>query len=62
MSKSGADTILYVLCCALVGATAAVRIGILEYSQFLTLLLAGLTIGITVVKSINDDDDEGKDK
>ena len=63
MSKESLDNILYILCLALVGATAAVRQGILEYSQFLTLLLAGITVGITAAKSVKDnDDDERKDK
>jgi hypothetical protein len=63
MSKDNLDNILYILCLALVGATAAVRQGMLEYSQFLTLLLAGITVGITAAKSVKDnDDDERKDK
>ena len=63
MSKESLDNILYILCLALVGATAAVRQGMLEYSQFLTLLLAGITVGITAAKSVKDnDDDERKDK
>ena len=63
MSKDSLDNILYILCLALVGATAAVRQGMIEYSQFLTLLLAGITVGITAAKSVKDnDDDERKDK
>lgn len=64
MSKDNLDNILFILCMALVGATAAVRHGIIEYSQFLTLLLAGITVGITAAKSVKDkdDDDERKDK
>ena len=63
MSKENLDNILYILCLALVGATAAVRQGMIEYSQFLTLLLAGITVGITAAKSVKDnDDDERKDK
>lgn len=63
MSKGSLDNILFILCIALVGATAAVRQGIIEYSQFLTLLLAGITVGITAAKSVKDnDDDERKDK
>ena len=63
MSKDNLDNILYILCLALVGATAAVRQGMLEYSQFLTLLLAGITVGITAAKSVKDnDDDERKGK
>ena len=63
MSKESLDNILFILCLALVGATAAVRQGMLEYSQFLTLLLAGITVGITAAKSVkDDDDDERKDK
>lgn len=63
MSKESLDNILFILCLALVGATAAVRQGMLEYSQFLTLLLAGITVGITAAKSVKDnDDDERKDK
>lgn len=63
MSKDNLDNILFILCMALVGATAAVRQGIIEYSQFLTLLLAGITVGITAAKSVKDnDDDERKDK
>ena len=63
MRKESLDNILYILCLALVGATAAVRQGIIEYSQFLTLLLAGITVGITAAKSVKDkDDDERKDK
>ena len=63
MSKTTLDNILYILCLALVGATAAVRQGMIEYSQFLTLLLAGITVGITAAKSVKDnDDDERKDK
>lgn len=66
MSKDNLDNILFILCLALVGATAAVRQGMIEYSQFLTLLLAGITVGITAAKSVkddnNNDDDERKDK
>ena len=63
MSKTTLDTILYILCMALVGATAAVRDGTIEYSQYLTLLLAGITVGIPAAKSVKDnDDDERKDK
>lgn len=64
MSKDNLDNILFILCMALVGATAAVRQGIIEYSQFLTLLLAGITVGITAAKSVKDDDsdDERKSK
>lgn len=65
MSKDNLDNILFILCMALVGATAAVRQGIIEYSQFLTLLLAGITVGITAAKSVkdnDDDNDERKDK
>ena len=63
MSKDNLDNILFILCLALVGATAAVRQGMLEYSQFLTLLLAGITVGITAAKSVKDkDNDERKDK
>lgn len=63
MSKDNLDNILFILCLALVGATAAVRQGMIEYSQFLTLLLAGITVGITAAKSVKDnDDDERKDK
>ena len=63
MSKDSLDNILYILCLALVGVTAAVRQGMIEYSQFLTLLLAGITVGITAAKSVKDnDDDERKDK
>ena len=63
MSKDNLDNILYILCLALVGATAAVRDGTIEYSQYLTLLLAGITVGITAAKSVKDnDDDERKDK
>ena len=64
MSKDNLDNILFILCLALVGATAAVRQGMIEYSQFLTLLLAGITVGITAAKSVKDDDsdDERKSK
>lgn len=63
MSKDNLDNILYILCLALVGAVAAVRQGMIEYSQFLTLLLAGITVGITAAKSVKDDNDnERKDK
>ena len=63
MNKSAVDMVLYGLCCCWVGATCAVRHGIIEYSQFLTLMLAGFTVGITVLKSKKDDDDnERKDK
>ena len=61
MNKSAVDMILYGLCCCWMGAHCAVRHGILEYSQFLTLMLAGFTVGITAMKSIKDDD-ERKDK
>ena len=62
MSKGSLDNILFILCIALVGATAAVRQGIIEYSQFLTLLLAGITVGITAAKSVKDDDSDDKRK
>lgn len=62
MSKMAVDMILYGLCCCWVGAICAVRHGIIEYSQFLTLMLAGFTVGITVLKSKKDDDNERRDK
>ena len=63
MSRETLDTILYILCIALVGATIAVRRADIEYSQYLTLILAGITVGITAAKSVKDnDDDERKDK
>ena len=67
MSKGTLDIILYILCTALVGATIAVRRADIEYSQYLTLILAGITVGITAAKSVKDDDsddsdDERKDK
>lgn len=62
MSKDNLDNILFILCLALVGATAAVRQGMIEYSQFLTLLLAGITVGITAAKSVKDDDDDNERK
>ena len=62
MSKMAVDMILYGLCCCWVGAVCAVRHGIIEYSQFLTLMLAGFTVGITVLKSKKDNDNERKDK
>lgn len=63
MSRETLDTILYILCTALVGATIAVRRADIEYSQYLTLILAGITVGITAAKSVKDnDDDERKDK
>lgn len=63
MSRGTLDIILYILCTALVGATIAVRRADIEYSQYLTLILAGITVGITAAKSVKDnDDDERKDK
>ena len=66
MSRGTLDIILYILCTALVGATIAVRRADIEYSQYLTLILAGITVGITAAKSVkddnNNDDDERKDK
>ena len=63
MSRETLDTILCILCTALVGATIAVRRADIEYSQYLTLILAGITVGITAAKSVKDnDDDERKDK
>ena len=64
MSKNTLDIILFILCTALVGATIAVRRADIEYSQYLTLILAGITVGITAAKSVKDDDndDERKDK
>ncbi len=62
MSRETLDTILYILCTALVGATIAVRRADIEYSQYLTLILAGITVGITAAKSVKDNDDERKDK
>lgn len=64
MSKNTLDIILFILCSALLTATIAVRHGGIEYSQYLTLILAGITVGITAAKSVKDDDndDERKDK
>lgn len=62
MSRSGLDTILYILCYCLVGAYAAVRAGVIEYSQFLTLILAGITVGLTAAKSVKDDDDDDDER
>lgn len=61
MNKTAVDMVLYGLCCCWVGAYCAVRHGFLEYSQYLTLMLAGFTVGITAIKSMKDND-KGDDK
>ena len=68
MSKDGLDNILCILCYGLVVIYVGYRHGVLELSQFFTLLLAGITVGITATKADKDedknedDDEERKDK
>ena len=69
MSKDGLDNILCILCYGLVVIYVGYRHGVLELSQFFTLLLAGLTVGITAMKAVkdedkneDDDDNEREDK
>lgn len=68
MSKDGLDNILCILCYGLVVIYVGYRHGALELSQFFTLFLAGLTVGITAMKAVKDedknedDDEERKDK
>ena len=68
MSKDGLDNILCILCYGLVVIYVGYRHGVLELSQFFTLLLAGITVGITATKAVKDedknedDDEERKDK
>lgn len=63
MNKSHLDCIIFILMSAFIGSHAAMLSGVMEYSQFLTLTLAEITIVVAAAKSINeDDDDEGKDK
>lgn len=47
---------------AFVSSHAIMLSGGMEYSQFLTLTLAELTIVVAAAKSINKDDDDGDDE
>ena len=68
MSKESLDIILCTLCYGLVVIYVGYTHGVLELSQFFTLLLAGITVGITATKAVKDedknedDDEERKDK
>ena len=65
MNRTHLDCIIFILMSAFVGSHAVMLSGGMEYSQFLTLTLAELTIVVAAAKSINkddDDDDEREDK
>ena len=61
MSKYGLDNILCILCYGLVVIYVGYRHGVLELSQFFTLFLAGLTVGITATKAVKDEDKDEDD-
>ena len=61
MSKYGLDNILCILCYGLVVIYVGYRHGVLELSQFFTLFLAGLTVGITATKAVKDEDEDDDD-
>ena len=61
MSKYGLDNILCILCYGLVVIYVGYRHGVLELSQFFTLFLAGLTVGITATKAVKDEDEDEDD-
>ena len=58
MSKESLDIILCTLCYGLVVIYVGYTHGVLELSQFFTLLLAGITVGITATKAVKDDDND----
>ena len=66
MNRTHLDCIIFILMSAFVGSHAVMLSGGMEYSQFLTLTLAELTIVVAAAKSVNkdddNDDDERKDK
>ena len=65
MNRTHLDCIIFILMSAFVGSHAVMLSGGMEYSQFLTLTLAELTIVVAAAKSINkddDNDDEREDK
>ena len=61
MSKESLDIILCTLCYGLVVIYVGYRHGVLELSQFFTLFLAGLTVGITATKAVKDEDEDEDD-
>lgn len=65
MNRTHLDCIIFILMSAFVGSHAVMLSGGMEYSQFLTLTLAELTIVVAAAKSVNkddDNDDEREDK
>ena len=61
MSKESLDIILCTLCYGLVVIYVGYTHDVLELSQFFTLLLAGITVGITATKAVKDDDEDDDD-
>ena len=57
MNRTHLDCIIFILMSAFVSSHAIMLSGGMEYSQFLTLTLAELTIVVAAAKSINKDDD-----
>ena len=65
MNRTHLDCIIFILMSAFVGSHAVMLSGGMEYTQFLTLTLAELTIVVAAAKSVNkddDNDDEREDK
>lgn len=65
MNRTHLDCIIFILMSAFVSSHAIMLSGGMEYSQFLTLTLAELTIVVAAAKSVNkddDNDDEREDK
>ena len=65
MNRTHLDCIIFILMSAFVSSHAIMVSGGMEYSQFLTLTLAELTIVVAAAKSVNkddDNDDEREDK
>jgi len=62
MSKESLDIILCTLCYGLVVIYVGYIHDVLELSQFFTLLLAGITVGITAAKAVKDDDDDDDER
>ena len=61
MNRTHLDCIIFILMSAFVNSHAIMLSGGMEYSQFLTLTLAELTIVVAAAKSVNKDDDDGDD-
>ena len=58
MKKSVVDSVLYILMMCFVMTLLGVRHGAITFHQFMTLIIAELTLAITVIKSTNKKGDD----